>query len=705
MHDDDDSDEEPDSEDARALKKHRKKKKQEREKLAELKKSVEDLRASEETARRKEATQPTIIHRESLQELDFESQLQQRRRARAALLARGGQGTSSTLNTALSLQGEMVLMSQESEGMPGGNPGPVSGPTDQEALNSARELVAGLWQHQSGKKATELLAMTVNKAIVAMGTERVHTALTEEVKSWVKAQVGSPKRYENLTAREKQCVLSVLTLCDEKLDAAGNRSKDKARIVANGANQDKHSYDTDTSTLYSGTASDPAVKITMAVGAEKGWRRATYDVKAAFTKGDRFPGSTVVLHLPAMIAKIFVEQRPEWAQFVEDDGSLYLVLEKSIYGLCEASRMWNENIEKELKTMDFKQHAMEKCVYYGSFEGRSCMLNLHVDDMGVEGDFEDDKFFHVLKKKLENVYGEGEVKLTLGTRQDFLGMIVDKGKPGETKLLQTGFINEVLKKGLTGPVQGHAKYPADSMLFSSDDSPILEPGRAKLFKSMVMQLNWLASKTRPDLVTAVAAFSTRMTTANEGDWKKVEHTLRYLNATREKGLILRPGHNPGVNVYVDASFPNGNEVVQARGRSRSGYSGHYGAALIFCRSTKQKIVTRSTAEAEIVAMDDASSLTMWVSGFMSPLGLLRRPVVMFEDNQSTIAMVKNGNCTAERTRHINVKYFWLHDKIKAGEIVLRYIESENNVADYFTKSITDATLFRRFTEYLMGIDT
>ena len=41
----------------------------------------------------------------------------------------------------------------------------------------------------------------------------------------------------------------------------------------------------------------------------------------------------------------------------------------------------------------------------------------------------------------------------------------------------------------------------------------------------------------------------------------------------------------------------------------------------------------------------------------------------------------------------------------AGEIVLRYVKSENNVADYFTKSITDATLFRRFTEYLMGTDT
>ncbi len=95
---------------------------------------------------------------------------------------------------------------------------------------------------------------------------------------------------------------------------------------------------------------------------------------------------------------------------------------------------------------------------------------------------------------------------------------------------------------------------------------------------------------------------------------------------------------------------------------------------------------------------------MWLKEFLNILGFLTGPVVMYEDNQSTITMIKNGNCTAERTRHINVKYFWLHEKIKAREIVLRYVESAHNVADFFTKSITDATLFTRFTNYLMGVD-
>jgi hypothetical protein len=703
-HSDNDPEEDADPEDTRAVAAYRRRKKQEREKMAALKKSVADLQASKEEMRRVEVLQSEMLNGDTLQQLDhLERQLRDRRKARAESL-RLGQGTSSALTTALSWESEIALLMQENDSKNDREFKP-----SEDSLEAAREIVASLWQQQptaggQKNKPEEMIAMSAQKAISVMGPARVRAALAEEVAAWVKAQVGSPKRYESLSAREKQCILSVLALCDEKLDAAGNRIKDKARIVANGAIQDKHSYDTDQATLYSGTASEPAVKITMAVGAEKGWRRATYDVKSAFTKGDRFPGSTVVLHLPALIATIFVEQRPEWAPYVEDDGTLYLVLEKSIYGLCEASRMWNENIEKELKAIGFKQHPMEKCVYYGLFEGRFSILNLHVDDMGIEGAFDDDTFFYSLKERLENVYGEGEVKLTLGVKQDFLGMVVDKSKKGQTKLLQSGFTNVLLKNGLTGTVQGHAKYPADESLFTSDDSAELDPKRAKIFKSVIMQLNWLAQKTRPDLVTAVAAFSTRMTTANEGDWKKVEHTLRYLNATKEKGLILRPGVRPGVQVYVDASFPNGHEVVQAKGKSRSGYSGHYGAALIFCRSMRQKLVTRSTAEAEIVAMDDASSLTMWVRGFLDLLGLLVGPVVMYEDNQSTIAMVKNGNCTAERTRHINVKYFWLHDKIKAGEIVLRYIESENNVADYFTKSIVDASLFRRFTEYLMGED-
>ena len=70
-----------------------------------------------------------------------------------------------------------------------------------------------------------------------------------------------------------------------------------------------------------------------------------------------------------------------------------------------------------------------------------------------------------------------------------------------------------------------------------------------------------------------------------------------------------------------------------------------------------------------------------------------------QDNKSTIAMINKGHSTSQRTRHVNIKYFYLKDRIDNKEIQVEYLESEKMIADILTKPL-QGTLFERLRKAL-----
>jgi hypothetical protein len=534
-----------------------------------------------------------------------------------------------------------------------------------------------------------------------MGPKRAREAALEEVRQWITTCVGHPIRKHDLTPRQRSCIINGMMKCSEKKDSSKNIIQDKGRLVVDGSVQVHDSYVTDRDTLYSANISPLAMNMTLAIGASRNMRMATYDFKGAYTKGAKFPGSTVVAKMNREVAEMFCEIDPKFTDFVGDDGCLYLELDKAIYGLIEAAKMWNEEIVEQIKKLGFVQNPYDRGLYSGFWDGHFMILNLHVDDVKAEADCTTDEPFMKLQDALEQVYGVGEVKCKTGTKLDFLGRLIDKSIPGETRVSQLGLIKEIVEQGMDGtPIEGYERYPAEEHLFKMDEnSKPLEERRRKIFLSTAMKLQWLAQVSRGDITTAVAYATTRATKATEQDWKRMEHLLRYLNRTREKGTCFRPGESLDLTVYVDASF------AQDEGRrSRSGYLIMMGKAPILARSVRQKLVTRSTTESEIVALDDSEPSAMLVENACAIMGIKLKPTIIYEDNQSTITMIKNGASNAERTRHIDVKYFWLHEKIKLGKMILRYIKSEDNTADFFTKSICNPTLFKKFMEEILNWD-
>ena len=113
-----------------------------------------------------------------------------------------------------------------------------------------------------------------------------------------------------------------------------------------------------------------------------------------------------------------------------------------------------------------------------------------------------------------------------------------------------------------------------------------------------------------------------------------------------------------------------------------------GEGAIISRSNKQKLNTKSSTKAELVAADDISNLLMWTKLFMKEQGYDMK-VILNQDNRSTKLLLNKGRTSlGKRTRHINIRYFYLHDLIKKGVMSVEYLTTKEMIADYLSKPLS-----------------
>jgi hypothetical protein len=88
---------------------------------------------------------------------------------------------------------------------------------------------------------------------------------------------------------------------------------------------------------------------------------------------------------------------------------------------------------------------------------------------------------------------------------------------------------------------------------------------------------------------------------------------------------------------------------------------------------------------------------------MEPKNLLS--IIVYQDNQSSILLEKNGRASSsKRIRHINIRYFFVTDRIAAKEIAVEYCPTGDMLADFFTKPLQGA-LFKKFRDQIMNVDS
>jgi len=130
-----------------------------------------------------------------------------------------------------------------------------------------------------------------------------------------------------------------------------------------------------------------------------------------------------------------------------------------------------------------------------------------------------------------------------------------------------------------------------------------------------------------------------------------------------------------------------------------------GKGATYGSSTRQKLNTRSSTEAELVSVDDMMGQVLWTRCFLEAHGYKVNNNVVYQDNKSAILLEKNGRGSAgKRSRHLNVRYFFVTDRIAKEELRVEYCLTEEMTGDFFTKPL-QGSLFRKFRQGIMNLPT
>jgi len=178
---------------------------------------------------------------------------------------------------------------------------------------------------------------------------------------------------------------------------------------------------------------------------------------------------------------------------------------------------------------------------------------------------------------------------------------------------------------------------------------------------------------------------------SEYAWKVVKRVLRYLRGTINHGLVL--GASEGklndliLEAYVDANW--GQDNVDRK--SESGYVMRLCSSAISWKAEKQATVAQSTTESELVSANSGAREVVSLRRILKDLGVPQvLPTTMHEDNQGCIALMHN-DIKNKRTKHIDIKYFWVREQVELGEITMVYCPTEDMLADIMTKPLTAKT--------------
>jgi hypothetical protein len=256
------------------------------------------------------------------------------------------------------------------------------------------------------------------------------------------------------------------------------------------------------------------------------------------------------------------------------------------------------------------------------------------------------------------------------------------------------YINKMFEE-LPPDMDGRATTPAANYLFAVDPTskPLCEE-IADMFYHYTAKLLFLSKRARPDIQTAVAFLTMRVKGPDDDDYKKLVRVVKYLRDTADLLLTLEADNLHVIKWWIDGSFGTHDNMKSHTGGTMSmGYS----------TSTTQKINMKSSTEAELVAVSECMPQVLWTRYFLEAQGYDVRESIIYQDNMSAEVLEKNGRrSSGKRTRHINIRYFFVADRVKAGEVSIEHCPTDIMRGDFLTKPL-QGKQFREQRADLMNI--
>ncbi|KAI2502818.1 Reverse transcriptase (RNA-dependent DNA polymerase) [Fragilaria crotonensis] len=474
--------------------------------------------------------------------------------------------------------------------------------------------------------------MTAQAGIKKHG-KAAEAALMNEFAQLEELEVYESVDPNTLTWEQRKAALKAINLIKEKRDGTL-----KGRTVADGRRQ-RSLYDK--SETASPTVSKDALMLSILIDAYENRDVGTADVVGAYYL-KAYMDDYVLMKFVGASVDILCEMNPEHVKNVAIENGvkvLYVRLVKAIYGCVKSLLLWYDLFYSELKDMGFVLNPYDSCIANCEIKGKQCTIAWYVDDM---------KISHVDPAVVTSIIDRLEARfdkmtVTRGLKHSFLGMKIRYTGKGTAVITMKQYLEEALLECGMDIVR-EVTTPAQRNLFDVDEnSPPLSKAEGITFHSVCAKLLYVSLRARVDILLPIAFLCTtgRVAKSTQQDRSKLKRVLEYLKGRMDDEYVLGADDITKLRTWVDAAF-----AVHPDMKSHTGGVISFGRGGLACKSGKQKLVTKSSTEAETVGASDYLPNTLWVQMFLEAQGYNIQESNFEQDNESAIKLEKNGRISA-----------------------------------------------------------
>jgi histone deacetylase 1/2 len=364
-------------------------------------------------------------------------------------------------------------------------------------------------------------------------------------------------------------------------------------------------------------------------------------------------------------------------------------LEKSLYGISQAPKLWNDHITGALKDLGFRQSIFDECLFYR----KDMMVVLYVDDAGIAAPTKE-----LVDELVQQLRHKGFELTVEGSFSEFLGIKFTQREDGSIEMTQQGLINKILQAlDMENSNPNWTPARADALGKDEQGQPMQELWN---YRSIVGMMLYLSTNSRPDITYAVSQIARFSYAPKQSHARAVKMIARYLARTKDKGTIVTPSKVLHLDLYCDADYAGlyGQEEDRDSNssKSRAGYIILLSGCPVVWKSSLIQEITLSTLESEYVALSKSLRILLPLKRLLKEMcehvGLpqdytttIRASV--FEDNQGAFLLAKNHRLT-NRTKYLLTKWHWFWSHYKNKEFDIYKCPTTEQRADFMTKGLT-----------------
>lgn len=452
-----------------------------------------------------------------------------------------------------------------------------------------------------------------------------------------------------------------------KFDEHGWLVKYKARLVARGDLQQT------TQDTYAATLAARLFRLLMALATAFDLETRQYDAVNAFANSP-------------IDETTFCSTPPGWT----GSSSVVLRLRQALYGLKQSPALWYAELSGTLAELGLEPVSGVECVCVSE----DLIVFFFVDDICVLHSRNRTNTADQFERKLFLKY---EMK-ALGEIEWFLGIRVVRDRCARKLWLsQESYIDKLAAKfHITVDKAKQSPLPVEEL---SRNTGIASKEEVLHYQQKVGSINFAAVITRADIALAAAKLSEHLTNPSHRHLEMVNRVLGYLLATRSYAICFDGNHSRQDIFFAssDASFADDPLTKH----SSQGFGFKLFGGIIDWKANKQRTVTLSSTEAELLAVSQAAREVLWWMRLFESLEFdVGHRITIECDNLQTIRALSSTNPHfATKLRHVDIHNHWLRQEVAAGNIHLEWQESAKTLADGLTKPLPIQS-YKRFVTLL-----